>query len=270
MIVHFGYNGADSQEFIRRYAKDEGKPYRFVGIHDDFWKSADIVKRASLVFIWNGRQHSSPLAAELCRSRGIPHCFFEWGMMPQSSTFFVDPRGLHDRSVLMDSLAWVSESDIKTMLEVRSSLQAEHPLKPNGSVLVPLQIENDTSILYTTPYTTMADFIDDIGRMFPNQDIVIRPHPKSKAVRKSRNPRHTIERAGDFLPAAARASAVVGLTSTTLTEAAILGVPTFALGDCPMRRHRSSDRLLAGYWALRVPRSGSPREVLERFNVRPL
>jgi hypothetical protein len=65
----------------------------------------------------------------------------------------------------------------------------------------------------------------------------------------------------------------VGITSTTLFEAAILGVPVVALGDHPLRLRRPDevDRVLAGALALRVNRSdGDLGAVLDRFNVRPL
>lgn len=271
-VVYFGWDPAEYQDFIRRYAAEVKRAYRFVGLKEDFWKSANAIKSAGLVLIWNGRQHHSPLAADVCRRMGIPHAFIEWGFMPQAETFFIDPRGLCNDSILMGDLGWVGADAVNAVAAQRAALQKRHPVKPRGYVLVPLQIENDTSILYTTRYRTMDEFIDDIALMYPGQEVVIRPHPKSTAVRTPRHQLHRIESGGTFMEWAAGASAVVGLTSTSLIESAMLGVPTFALGDCPMRHHsrRQMDRLLAGYWTLRVPRSGSPASILDRFGVRPL
>lgn len=266
MICYVGWNGTEYQDFIRRYCDSVGQPYKFVGIKDNFWTSASVLKKCRFAFIWNGRQHNAPLAGELCRRRGIPHCYIEWGWLPQSETLTVDPRGMCDQSVLMEDLSWVSQKDVDVILTERQKLQQQYPLKPGGHVLVPLQIENDTSVLYTCNYATMDEFVDDVRAMYPSQKVVFRPHPKSTRRRPD------MDSNGTWLEAAAGASAVVGLTSTCLLESALLGVPTFALGDCPLRHHSRSnvDRLLAGYWALRVRRDGSPQQILERFGLRPL
>jgi len=65
----------------------------------------------------------------------------------------------------------------------------------------------------------------------------------------------------------------VGITSTCLYEAAILGVPVVALGDHPLRLQPKhlQDRVLAGVLALRIDReSGDLGSVLDRFGIRPL
>lgn len=267
MITYFGWNPKQYQDFIIRYAQSVQQPYKFIGIKDDFFgKSAGLLKRSSFCFIWNGRQHSSPLAGELCRRHGIPHCYIEWGWMPQGDTMLVDPGGLCERSVLMKDLSWVSQKDIDVLLTERASLQQRYSPRGEGHVLVPLQIENDTSILYTTHHRNMDAFMATIRAMYPQQRVLFRPHPKSSRKRTGDD----IDTSASWLEAAAKASAVVGLTSTCLLESALLGVPTFALADCPMRQHGNTDRLLAGYWALRVPRSGSPAGVLERFGLKPL
>jgi len=66
---------------------------------------------------------------------------------------------------------------------------------------------------------------------------------------------------------------VIGITSTCLYEAAILGVPVVALGDHPLRLQPKylHERVLAGALALRVDReTGNLADVLDRFGIRPL
>jgi hypothetical protein len=270
VIIYYGPHNGENCAFVERYATEIGQPFKYVSYVDDFFKvGATHIKKASMVFIWNGKQRQGPLAAELCRRHGIPHAYYEWGFLPQKETYWVFPG---DRDLLLQDLSWVCQEDVDVFLTQKLTLQQACPLSPQGHVLVPLQIENDTSILYTTPYAGMDEFVADIAAMYPEQRVVIRPHPKSGATRIVRNSNHLVDGSGTWFEACSKASAVVGLTSTSLVESALLGVPTFALGDCPLRYHgrRHLDRLLAAYLALRVPRSGSPKAVLERFGLRPI
>jgi hypothetical protein len=60
---------------------------------------------------------------------------------------------------------------------------------------------------------------------------------------------------------------VVGITSTCLLEAAVLGVPVEAWGDHPLKTHppHMHDRVAAGALALSVPRGGDIKPILDRF-----
>jgi hypothetical protein len=118
----------------------------------------------------------------------------------------------------------------------------------------------------------MNRFISHVESLYPKDRIVIRPHPKgSKRHEKSRPQTREIFE-GDCLEWAARASVVVGITSTCLYEAGVLGVPVVALGDHPLRTHCQSehDAVLAGALALTVRRdSGDLDSVLRRFGIAP-
>lgn len=270
-IVHFGFNNEYETNLVRRYAQRHGYIYWWEGAKNDMFKAAEVVKDAAMVVIWNGLQHNTPLAARLCRRRGIPHCFIEWGLLPQSQTFLVDPTGFCGDSILCRDLGWVTEEDLAELQHIRAELQTKHERRDEGFILVPLQIHNDSQVLYHSPFRTMEEFVAVVEAMYPGQRIIVRPHPQSRA------PRHVARaevcREGSFLDMAARASVVVGITSTTLYEAAILGVPVVALGDHPLRLRRPDeiDRVLAGVLALRLNRpDGDLSTVLERFAVRPL
>jgi hypothetical protein len=270
-IVHFGFNNQPETELIRRYAEQRGYDYRWEGLKNDLFQTASVIKFASMAVIWNGLQYGTPLATRLCQRRGIPVCYVEWGLLPQSETFMVDPSGFCGDSILARDVSWVTEADMERLHQVRAELQQRYPLRRGDHVLTVLQIENDTQILYFSPYRNMEEFVADVEAMYPTEKIIARPHPKSTAKRSFA--RAAVEGGGDFLEAARQAGVVVGITSTCLYEAAILGVPVVALGDHPLRvqpKHMH-ERVLAGALALRVDRNtGDLGLILDRFAIRPL
>lgn len=270
-VAHFGYNGASEVGIVKRYADDLGYSYKWQGCETDMFRAATVLKNASMAVIWNGLQAGTSLATRLCRRRSIPTCYVEWGLLPQETTFCVDPTGFCADSILARDVSWVTDEDLDYLYQVRAELQERYPLESDGHVLAVLQIENDTQVLYFSPYRNMDEFIAHVETIYPEGRIVARPHPKSTAKRSFR--RAEIESSGDFLEAAARAGVVVGITSTCLYEAAILGVPTVALGDHPLRLQPKylHERVLAGALALRVDRkTGRLADVLDRFGIRPL
>jgi len=270
-IVHFGFNNDPESNLIRRYAERQGCEYRWEGLKNDLFRTASVIKYASMAVIWNGLQHGTPLATRMCRRRGIPVCYVEQGLLPQADTFLIDPSGFCGDSILARDVSWVTETDMERLRQVRAQLQARYPLQRGEHVLAVLQIENDSQTLYFSPYRNMEEFVADVEAMYPTEKIIARPHPKSTAKRKFA--RAEVEGGGDFLEAARTAGVVVGITSTCLYEAAILGVPVVAIGDHPLRlqpRHLH-ERVLAGALALRVDRAaGELGAILDRFGIRPL
>jgi hypothetical protein len=270
-VVHFGFNNQPETDLIRRYAEQRGYEYRWEGLKNDLFQTASVLKYASMAVIWNGLQHGTSLATRLCRRRGIPVCYVEWGLLPQADTFLIDPCGFCGDSILARDLSWVTEADLARLREVRAQLQQRYPLQRGGHVLAVLQIENDSQTLYFSPYRNMEEFVADVEGMYPTGRIVARPHPKSPAKRTFG--RAEVEAGGDFLAAACQAGVVVGITSTCLYESAILGVPVMAVGDHPLRLQPKHlhERVLAGVLALRVDRAtGDLGAVLDRFGIRPL
>lgn len=274
-IIHLGVGSKPEElsyrKIIEKYATSIDYEYIGFGIDCDFFKSSDIIKHASLCVMWNGSQGKTPLCAKLCRKRSIPHVFFEWGMLPQSTTFMVDPKGFCGDSILNDSLHWVTNEDKNNLKIKRAELQCKYPIKNEGFILVPLQVEADSQILYHSIYNSMAEFISHVEDLYPNDRIIVRPHPKGRKIQKTRHAEVVYE--GDFLSWASRASRVVGITSTCLYEAGVLGVPIVAMGDHPLRSHhpKDIDDVLAGALALTLDRNtGDFGSILERFNIKPL
>lgn len=270
-VAHFTHENQLDTALVRRYAEERGYSYRWQSLKSDLFEAATLLKQASLAVIWNGLQFGGPLATRLCRLRGIPVCYIEWGMLPQAATFSVDPCGFCGDSILASDVSWVTDEDIDRLHRVRAELQKKHPLQGGDHVLAALQIENDTQILYFSRYREMEEFVADVEALYPSSEIIARPHPKSHALRSFA--RAEVDGDGDFLDAAAKAGVVVSITSTCLYEAAILGVPVVALGDHPLRQQPKElhERVLAGALALSIDRTtGNLGSVLDRFGIRPL
>lgn len=270
-VVHFTHDDQLDASIVRRYAEERGYVYQWQGLKTELFVAASTIKYTSLAVIWNGLQYGGPQATRMCRRRGIPVCYIEWGLLPQRGSFSVDPAGLCGDSILARDVSWVTKADMDRLYEVRAELQKSHPIEGGDHVLAPLQIENDTQILYFSTYRKMEEFVDDVEAMYPAGRIIVRPHPKSSAKRSFA--RAEVDGSGDFLDAAAKAGVVVGITSTCLYEAGILGVPVVALGDHPLRQQPKHlhERVLAGALALRIDRAtGDLAAVLDRFGIRPL
>src|SRR5262249_38505928 len=92
-VAHFGYNGASEGGIVKRYAEDLGYSYKWQGCETDMFRAATVLKNASMAVIWNGLQAGTSLATRLCRRRSIPTCYVEWGLLPQETTFCIDPTG---------------------------------------------------------------------------------------------------------------------------------------------------------------------------------
>ena len=268
-VVLVGWEAQWQNPILRRSVKQIGGDMKFIHARGNWWVDADRAKRADLLLIWNGMQYNMRSAVEMARRRGIPYLVFENGLFGQQQNWFWDSRGFNGESSML-CLSDVSRDDLDRLDKHRAELHGTGwRREPEGFVLVPLQVENDTQILYHTPWESMDDFIDHLAMLYPTERVVIRPHPKSSARRAPAAANQEIQQGGSFLEIAAKASVVVGLTSTCLWESLIAGVPTIALGDHPIRYHPpSSDRLLAAAARSRNFHVSTPLQIiLERFNI---
>lgn len=278
-VLYASPSGGGFQEPGKRLAADYGLGYKVVdmvsekqtGKQSAWVRMVGLAKDAKFILIWNGMQHRGGLFTELAKSYGIPHAYLEYGMLSQDKSLFVDPDGFNGRSRLCKELSWVTNEDLEHLRRTREDLQRRHPIGDDGYVLITLQIEKDTQILYNSRYRTMKEFVRYITQFFKGSRVVVRPHPTGGADLDPGD--FEVSREGNFLDVAARATAVVGLTSTCLFEAGVLGKPVLALGDHPLAAHapRDHERVLAGALALRIPRA-QPRiaPIFERFGIRPI
>lgn len=235
---------------------------------------------ARIALIWNGHQDCTTALAEGFRSRQIPVCFFEQGIYTQKTTYTFDPSGMVGNSSLCSPLHWVTPADTQQLKDRRKQLRSDHPPKPSH-VLLTLQIPMDTQMIHHSPWgrPVLPDnrhpVIEHVATLFPNDRIIVRPHPKSRRPPPKVPNNCTLSDPGTpFSEDLRRARLLVSTTSTTLWEAAIYGIPVLPLkGRHPLTFHEPSnhDRACAGLLALTQSRqTGCLHSVLTRFGINPL
>src|SRR5690606_3371529 len=95
--------------------------------------------------------------------------------------------------------------------------------------------------------------VQHVADAYPDREIRVVKHPVNLNQRIGEGRWKVIP--GRTLDAAQDAGLVVGLNSTSLLETAMLGVPTIALGRCPLSHHQDEvERLLAACVARQIPR----------------
>jgi len=202
---------------------------------DENDKTADMLNaiQPEGVLVWNGLVREVP--------KGSWRIFYqEQGWFAQQHTMYLDSVGVcgaamadlqPDPDIGEEFYRW-REAHIQRYTKAF----ATKTLAPSASwqkvpdppyVLVMGQNEGDTSLKWS-PIPRMRDLVKLVLRS-TDLPVVFRPHPSSHPA-LDKNPRLTVNSGSPLYPTMERASAVVGLTSTTLLEAALIGVPTVALG----------------------------------------
>lgn len=207
------------------------------------------ISNADLVLLWSELEPCTAWVKNLSEHLGIPHLYLERGFVPQAGHYSLDTKGNIKNSSLNDSLGWMTSS----MKRYSEQYCNDFFVKKNWSniseeyILCPLQLEWDTSVYLCSKYDNMDQFLLDVIEKFPNEKIIVTPHPlyrnyelKSGFVKD----RIKMERKKSTMEMAQRAKIVVGITSTVLYEALAMGKKVMAMGDCPVKSHEGN-RLLA-------------------------
>lgn len=189
------------------------------------------------VLVFNG-SHPQRYAATRLFETKWPVIYAENGWLPQADNIYLDPEGVNSRSSIFKnpylprrSPEFISE--VKSTVAELKKLFVPNPLAdemPKDYILVPLQLEQDTSIVQDSPYfKSMRSFVQYILWHFCDHPIVIKPHPKDHTEWKFDNVLVADKKISmnDLVPGA---KLVVGINSTSLIEALVHYKPVAALG----------------------------------------
>ena len=103
-------------------------------------------------------------------------------------------------------------------------------LLPPNYVFVPMQLDHDTQITYTSGFIkTMDSLIGYVHHVLPKVPIVVRNHPLSLGTPRGPSVLNLTEQSTS-LPLAVRATLTVGVNSTLLAEILLFKKPVVALG----------------------------------------
>ena len=197
--------------------------------------------RPDHVILWSGNFHyQEGTLAALRDCQLINRTFFaEVAWFPQKDFLYFDPKGVNAFSTLPGEPYPLLQQQQSTRLETwrqRYRMQRLGGLL-NGpsprSVFVPLQVDTDTSILKSSPFKSMEEFIKFLERWIPDEcEVTIKLHPKATYpyLPTSRRHRFRVVASGAIEQYIADADTVIGVNSTVLLEAAALGKRVVAFG----------------------------------------
>jgi hypothetical protein len=184
------------------------------------------------VVIFNSRQDAA-LAASLELKRKYPRKVLhaELGWLPQKDNIYLDWEGNGGWSRLSKAGAYnIDDSALDALRELYVP-EVIPSTVPKDFILVPLQLEKDTSILHDSQrIKTMFSLVGFVKKNFGDYPIIVRTHPICKTA-FGFDGVTTISDGISTRALSAHARAIVGINSTSLIEALIYSKPVLALGE---------------------------------------
>lgn len=186
------------------------------------------------VVIFNGYHRPIHAAARYIEKRWKT-VYMEHGWLPQRDHNYIDAKGTGARSSLLTSWRHLIGREERISSTILKLKQAYRPGKvslslPRNYILVPLQLERDTSIVYDSPYfKSMPSLVGFVQRHFPDYPIVVKLHPMDDMQFDLHNVSVVAGNVpmNDLVPGA---EVVIGVNSTSLIEALVHGKRVGALG----------------------------------------
>lgn len=186
------------------------------------------------VVIFNGYHRPIHAAARYIEKRWRT-VYMEHGWLTQREHNYIDSKGTGARSSLLSSwrhLVGRDERVASTILKLKQMYRPQkHDLSlPKDYILIPLQLERDTSIVYDSPwFKSMPSLVGFVQRHFPDYPIVVKTHPMDDTVWEMNNVTLVNSRIpmNDLVPGA---QLIIGINSTSLIEALVHSKRIGALG----------------------------------------
>ena len=179
------------------------------------------------IIFFNGFAQQS-LAATAYISKRWPTYYVEQAWLPQKDNIYIDKIGLGGRSSLAGRDLSVSSEDTLSVVQKLRELYTPGIDPGLGEyILVPLQLETDTSILLDSPhFKTMESLVDFVVCKFFDNKVIVKAHPRAKKTFDLPNIITDI----DVNTLSYYAKAIVGINSTSLIEALVHEKPIVSMG----------------------------------------
>lgn len=181
------------------------------------------------VVVFNGSFLWCSAATQLIRLKWKTwHAELAW--LPQAYQIYLDPLGPGARSQLFQTPTPDFTLSEETLRALKNRYMSEPYSIAPGYILVPLQLEEDTSILYDSPlFKSMASLVGFVKHSFPEHRIVVKPHPLDRKTYTDLGV-EVIPPKVPFHSLVSQARAIIGINSTTLIESLVQEKPVMALG----------------------------------------
>jgi capsule polysaccharide modification protein KpsS len=246
-------------------------PFAWQGNQLEIYKA---IENSDVVYIWNSLEPCVQWFVDICNVLNKDYLFIENGFIPQSNFYHLDTQGIIKHSSLNQSLDWLSNKDEENAINYLTQFinNKYHKMERRNFILCPLQIPWDTSIYLCSKYKNMEEFIWDVHNNNPKEILVIKPHPKqlnpkfSQDLLKHPQIKIITDSSLPTIQFARAAKKVIGINSTILYETLAIDCPTEAYGECPIRTHNSSKKVLYAAMAQQFHKRNKKRfEDLTKF-----
>ncbi|MDD2943137.1 MAG: hypothetical protein PHC51_09255 [bacterium] len=197
--------------------------------------------KPDFILLWSGNFHYQRGTRAAVIASGLKErlLFAEVGWFSQREYIYVDRCGVNAFS----SMPGMSYPPLFSHQLVRldqwrdryrmQKLGVTPPSVVARRVFLPLQIDTDTSIALSSPFKTMAAFITFLEQWIPpDYEVIVKLHPKATYayVPVSSRANFRIVAGGSLEQWLASSEIVIGINSTVLLEAAVLGKRVVAFG----------------------------------------
>lgn len=209
-----------------------------------------------LICIWNGCLDIYQPLINHAKKNNIKLLFLECGPISQKQYYYIDEFGVNaDSSLMNDNLEWIDSCHYLALDKFRFEyLKGKRWNESNQYILCPLQISDDTNIVKHAPFKKMQDFIHHVEQKFSDENIVFKTHPVQCNLHYKVKDSNILLKNGSFIELAQHAKLVYGQTSTALLESTLMNVPTKAIGNCWLSKHKGNEeRLLAALVDKQIP-----------------
>jgi len=143
----------------------------------------------SKVLIWNGGKFRQRIAVEIARQQGIPVCFFENGLLPNTLVF--DTKGINFNNSVPREKSFYETYDSAVALPThlvprigkkRDIFKGDKKALPPVYIFVPFQVDYDTQIISQSPWIKnmrmLFDVIEEVAAK-SRYHFVFKEHPSS-------------------------------------------------------------------------------------------
>jgi hypothetical protein len=190
--------------------------------------------KPDIIIMWNGKFANVHAAACVLKSKYFV-VYMEMGWLPQKNFSYIST-DLAQSTTIPDIpyVPGVAENYVEVLKDLRSSyIPPVHiPGLPKSFVYVPLQVEVDTQILYTSPvFKSMHSLLGFVRSIVPPDiPVVTTNHPCNKSDTKLPDFVLDFTGKGKSIDVAVKANLIIGINSTLLVECLMYYKPVIALG----------------------------------------